>query len=38
MRQVLLGRAVDGRIARLGEQTKRVPQAKSGLQWAGVDL
>jgi hypothetical protein len=38
MRQVLLDRAIDGGIARIGEQAKRVPEAKGGLQRAGADV
>jgi hypothetical protein len=36
MRQVLLDRAIDGGIARIGEQAKRVPEAKGGLQRASM--
>jgi hypothetical protein len=35
---VLLDRADDSRIAGIGEKTKRVPEAKGGLQRAGVDF
>src|ERR1035441_6504871 len=38
MRQVLLDRAIDSGIARIAEQTERVPEAKGGLQRAGADV
>jgi hypothetical protein len=38
MRQVLLDRAIDGGITRIGEQAKRVPEATGGLQRAGADV
>jgi hypothetical protein len=36
MREVLLDRAVNGRVGGVGEQAKRVPEAERGLQRAGV--
>jgi len=36
MREMLLDRADDSRIAGVGEQTKRVPEAKGGLERAGA--
>ena len=38
LRQVLLERAMDSGIARIGEQAKRVPEAEGGLQRAGADV
>jgi hypothetical protein len=35
--EVLFDRADDSRITGIGEKTKRMPEAKSGLQRAGAD-
>jgi uncharacterized protein with GYD domain len=38
MRQVLLDRATDSGITRVGEEVERVPEAEGGLQRTGVDV
>jgi hypothetical protein len=38
MREMLLDRAMDGRITGIFEETKRVPEAKGGLQRARIGV